>query len=824
MVRNLATGLAVCSEGACSNLIIAADDLRLGVHGPRGHAKRAWESLFDQAIVEFSLRTHGNRYNYLGNEIHYVNGYRNYFAHTLGLTERPDSFVQQEEFEPHLEAATRFVNETVTADTLVTHLAESCLAEVREHFKSYLDRPLTETETWECYQKYDSIGAALQSRYGRIECDVLINADESADTEEATFRVINRPDVLMRAIARNLRQAGVLEKEKFKTEGSAAAADDQPGGKIKRITDDAYYVKEQVPGQSHARYRNVQPTDLRRFNLPEERTRRILKNALISTTDRDQLQLLDPSGVWDLITNPEGGLVEETTQWLDVMVHSAVKRYREASADANQFLMVKAKEKLSRNESPVQERHLADLMINGEDALAAAAASWLTTFDWFDRDGNGVLHIAARMGCHQVLEELAPRALDINEQNWAHQTPLMLAVEAEATPCVHALLKHGANSGLRNGNGATALMIAANRGALAIVETLLDHGADADLQDRNGWSALHFAAVDGDPDLVQRLAKAVKDVNQVRRDGQTPLMIAAGGGHVEAVRRLLDLKANAGHKDARGRNAFHIAAKNGETEVLKALKPFVRSVDERTPAGMTALMLAAQHAHAEAVRTLLSFDADADLTNRLGQNALHFAAIRGEPDSIEALGKVVKDVNQVAHGRLTALMMAADQGRVAAVRALLNCKAKADLKASSGMNAFHMAAKAGRHEVLEELKSFVELDARTADGDTALLLAAWGGHSEAVDMLLRFGADPNHLNVLDKNGRTPLMQAAKSGRWNVVKGLVHAGATIHCPDQDGVTPWMAANQSNAPEEVLALLCGGNTSASSGPSGAEQRTE
>ncbi|MBW8828813.1 MAG: ankyrin repeat domain-containing protein [Burkholderiales bacterium] len=370
-----------------------------------------------------------------------------------------------------------------------------------------------------------------------------------------------------------------------------------------------------------------------------------------------------------------------------------------------------------------------------------------------------------------MLKELAPRAPGINERNSAGETPLMLAVEVDAMPCV---------------------------------EALLDHHADANL-DLHKSNALHLAAVRGDPNIVERLAKAVKDVNQIGWHRETPLMIAARNGHANAVRRLLTLKADAGCRNAGGSNAFHIAADYGKHEVLMALKPFVKSVDEQTAAGETALMLAAKSGYAEAVQTLLSFNADATLTDQFGRTALHFAAFRGEPDSVERLGKAVKDVNQVMHGHMTALMRAANMGHVEAVRRLLNCNARTDVKNSGGVNAFHIAAMTGRHKVLEALESFVEVDECTADGETALLLAALEGHAEAVDVLLKRGADPIHLNAPDENGRTHMMQAAMEGRWNAVKGLVQAGAEINCPDNDGVTPLMVANQSNVPADVMALL-------------------
>ena len=65
------------------------------------------------------------------------------------------------------------------------------------------------------------------------------------------------------------------------------------------------------------------------------------------------------------------------------------------------------------------------------------------------------------------------------------------------------------------------------------------------------------------------------------------------------------------------------------------------------------------------------------------------------------------------------------------------------------------------------------IDARDANGRTALMLAVLRGESRAVDMLLASGADPN---AADGSGTTPLRAAIAGNQPAIVAALQRAGA------------------------------------------------
>jgi ankyrin repeat protein len=66
-----------------------------------------------------------------------------------------------------------------------------------------------------------------------------------------------------------------------------------------------------------------------------------------------------------------------------------------------------------------------------------------------------------------------------------------------------------------------------------------------------------------------------------------------------------------------------------------------------------------------------------------------------------------------------------------------------------------------------------EIDAEAPNGTTALMMAARGGHTQAVELLLARGADANHKN---RSGATALAWAQRGGFEAIEKALRRGGA------------------------------------------------
>ena len=100
------------------------------------------------------------------------------------------------------------------------------------------------------------------------------------------------------------------------------------------------------------------------------------------------------------------------------------------------------------------------------------------------------------------------------------------------------------------------------------------------------------------------------------------------------------------------------------------------------------------------------------------------------------------------------------------------------------------------------LDTGVPVDARDADGDTALKGAAVAGELEVVRFLIERGADPNNrAGILDS---TPLICAAEMGHAGIVEFLLTQGADPTLNDKKGQTALMIADR-NGHTQIVELL-------------------
>ena len=126
------------------------------------------------------------------------------------------------------------------------------------------------------------------------------------------------------------------------------------------------------------------------------------------------------------------------------------------------------------------------------------------------------------------------------------------------------------------------------------------------------------------------------------------------------------------------------------------------------------------------------------------------------------------DLEQQARNGDTALMIAAFKANMPAVQALL---AKGAAVNKSGWSALHYAAASGDSEIVKVLvKQGAELDARSPNNTTPMMMAARGGFIYSVKVLSDAGADASLKNDV---GMSAIDFARENGSNDIVEGLTY---------------------------------------------------
>jgi ankyrin repeat protein len=289
-----------------------------------------------------------------------------------------------------------------------------------------------------------------------------------------------------------------------------------------------------------------------------------------------------------------------------------------------------------------------------------------------------------------------------------------------------------------------------------------------------------------------------------------------------------------------------IAARNGERNLIKALIDSGANVHERDPNGLTAADHAADGYQLDALKILREAGAQIDHNrvmarrNQITEETRNLAkefnagtlAIKPNAQPLLVQQPDKRNFKSYFHNRLDTFLTLLQQP-VSTNRT--------DKKIQRENN------KPSITEIINDLHDKgVPLDNPDKDGQTPLMRAAHNGHAEAVEALLRIGANMNgrseqggcsplffaldgsqhkddearkrtienllnngvNVNLSDKSGITPLMIAINYNNNDAINNLIAKGANLNAQDGEGRTALMHAVRNCNPETVKTLVTAG----------------
>lgn len=290
----------------------------------------------------------------------------------------------------------------------------------------------------------------------------------------------------------------------------------------------------------------------------------------------------------------------------------------------------------------------------------------------------------------------------------------------------------------------------------------------------------------------------------------TRLVLVSRYGHDREVTYLLQQKVDVNSRDKFGGTALIAAAEGGHETIVSRLIGAKADVNAKSQEGLTALMAASARGSVPIIRALLGAGAEVNARDNIGETALFYAVKLGRKDAVQVLLQHGADPNvqnthsvSASNSGYTPIMYAAERGPsgtrgewVDIVILLASNGAQLNIRNNHGFSPLSLAQRRGDAEIVAALTRAGAREERTytsLSDDATLIKAARIGDLQKVENLLRLGASPD---VPDDAGVTPLLSAAYEGHLEVIEMLVKAGANIN-QTPVGLREW-AFSASRAP--------------------------
>jgi len=397
---------------------------------------------------------------------------------------------------------------------------------------------------------------------------------------------------------------------------------------------------------------------------------------------------------------------------------------------------------------------------------------------------------------------------------------LRTAIKNGHEELVKLLLKCGGNVDARDNysGGITALCTAALHGQEGIARYLLSIGADIKTTTEAGQNALSFAARNSHNALGrllidEELKASSRFINshgigfQYER-GRTSLHLVAAEGNLDLVVALLEAGWDINGGGCKFTPVLD-AIYHKHEHVAKFLIEKGSRVDQEL------LKPAAEYGLNNLVRILLSKGVDANAPS-YGQTALEAAvASRHNPEGrFELVKLLLENGANIRTNQGAPLLLRAAASRLEDIAMLLiEYGAPLEGKGDGGMTIVHCAAELGYLDVIRmAVAKGAQLDLQDNDGRTPLHLAACKGHTELMEVLLKAEAG-EWVDRKNKRGCTALHEAITANNVEAARVLVEHGASMTCqtyPSSTSTSPLAQAVKERRAEIVQIFIDKGAT--------------
>ena len=454
-----------------------------------------------------------------------------------------------------------------------------------------------------------------------------------------------------------------------------------------------------------------------------------------------------------------------------------------------------------------------------------------------NHNSDAALHIVGRSSNAQLFSAFLDHpTIDVVVAGYRNRTPLHVIAEydnMELCEIMHNSLlikgKYQKNTGFRlcahDQDDLTPIHLAARKGSHKVLDFIMNscksHGYPPEVVlgfiDEENSTPLHAAIDGGFTKVVEVLLKHGADPVVIRDTQVPPFLLACSQGKLEMIEIILQADNSSSTnaitcQDVYGQTCLHHSARAiNSGHVISYLVSKGARVNAMDNKGHTPMMTSVIAGNASGLSALLKQGADILMRDNTGKNVLYHAVVRNRkkiatilldhPSARDLVVNVDCENNSPIHHALKLGLCAFVTPMIAVIQSDLK-----NIKDCNGNNYIHLAASGGNSGALSILLEIGEclklLNETNNYGGTPLHFAASGGHLRSVELLLSHGAMIHKCHT----GKTPFMCACLKGYAEVARVLFAAHPfQLKWTDDKGQSPLHLAVSSGDPRTITLLL-------------------